>query len=431
MPAVQSKRSYIKSSSFAMAVFFTVFCGMAALSLGYFINYFTQGHFVDSTEAVLDSQMTLVKKAGLPQQGMVGDYVYLYLDSDGSFPETIQSYERLSQNTEGILVFRYLESGNRYAGKIYSMEAGQKLLIGFDITEISNQFYFMQILGVSSIIFVMLVVFASYIISVFVVSGTNKIAETAQDIIHTGDLSRRLEFHSRWDDLSNMANVLNSLLARIETLMTGVRQVSDNIAHDLRTPLTRMRNHIEDLQKKYGHNDYDELLNEADHLLDTFTALLRVSRIETEQQKSHFKTVDLDHIIRDVIEFYTPLIEDKDIAVTLDTTPAELRGDKDLLFQAYANLLDNAIKFTPQNGNIAIALLSKNDGIILTIADSGIGVDSDDIDKIFGRFYRTEKSRTTKGTGLGLSLVKAVIELHGGRIHAEPNKPGLRMVTKF
>ena len=414
-----------------MAVLFTVLCGMAALSLGYFINYFTQGHFVESTEAVLDSQMSLVDKTGLEEQGAVGDYVYLYLDEDGSFPETIQSFERLSQNTEGLLIFRYLESGNRYAGKIYTLGNGLKLLIGFDITEIYNQFYFMQILGFASIVFVMLVVFASYIISVFVVSGTNKIVETAQDIIRTGDLSRRLEFNSHWDDLSNMAIILNSLLDRIETLMAGVRQVSDNIAHDLRTPLTRLRNHIEDLQKKYEQEDYDVLLNEADHLLDTFTALLRVSRIETEQQKSHFHTIDLERIIEDVIDFYTPLAEEKNINLTVNTESATLHGDKDLLFQACANLLDNAIKFTSQDGSIHIELISNHDGITLTISDSGIGVDEDDINKIYDRFYRTEKSRTTKGTGLGLSLVKAVIVLHGGHIHAEPNNPGLRIVTKF
>ena len=427
----QAKRRYIQSSSFIMAVIFTILCGAAAVSLGYFINYFTQGHFVHSTEAVLDSQIALINKTGSPANGVHGDYLFLTLETDGSLPSIIKSYDRLSQNAEGILVFRYDDADNRYAGKIHSMPGGDKILIGFDITDISNDFRFMQIIGTCSILFVMIVVFASYIISIFVASGTNKIAQTAQDIMRTGDLSRRLEFHSRWDDLSNMAIVLNSMLDRIEVLMSGVRQVSDNIAHDLRTPLTRLRNHIEDLQKKYGHEDYAELLDEADHLLATFTALLRVSRIETEQRKSHFTRVDLQQIIKDVVEFYDPLIEDKDITITLQTVPATLQGDKDLLFQAFANLVDNAIKFTLRGGTIAIDLKSDKNGIKISITDNGIGIAPDDAERIFDRFYRTEQSRTTKGTGLGLSLVKAVIELHGGRIKAEAGTPGLRIVTIF
>ena len=420
------KRRYIKSSSFVMAVLFTLLCGMAALSLGYFINYFTTGHFVHSTEAALDSQYALVQSNGPPEEGVQNDYLYRFLSEDGHLPEDVKVIERVA---EGLIVIDLPENDRRYAARIYSEKNDRKILIGLDITQISQDFKFMQILGICSIIFVMIVVFVSFLISVFVVSGTNKIAQTAEDIIRTGDLSRRLEVQSRWDDLSNMAAMLNILLQRIQDLMTGVRRISDNIAHDLRTPLTRMRNHIEALQKKYGHDDYTDLLDEADQLLATFTALLRISRLETEKQRSHFTEVALQQLLIDVAAFYEPLAEEKNITLQIETNPANITGDKDLLFQAYANLLDNAIKFTPEGGSIKLAIHTDEGKTKIMIADSGSGVDPKERDKIFDRFYRADKSRATAGTGLGLSLVKAVIELHEGQILVEDAEPGLRIIT--
>lgn len=409
-----------------MAMLFTVLCGMAALSLGYFINYFTTGHFVHSTEAALNAQNELIAATGLPKKGVHGEYLYVPLSLQETLPEDIQMMANVA---EGVMVLTLPDTNKRYAARIYSLDDKRKLLIGFDITQISRDFKFMQIMGICSIIFVMIVVFVSYIISVFVVNGTNTIAQTARDIIRTGDLSRRLEVSSRWDDLSNMAAVLNMLLERVEELMTGVRRVSDNIAHDLRTPLTRMRNHIEALQKKYGHEDYAELLEEADHLLGTFTALLRITRLETEKQRSHFTDLELEPIIKDVADFYEPLAEEKNISLHLETVRANIIGDKDLLFQAYANLIDNAIKFTPKGGQIKIVIQTDVDKTIICIEDNGIGVEEAERQKIFDRFYRIDKSRAQSGAGLGLSLVKAVIELHKGCIIAEDAEPGLRIIT--
>ena len=422
----RSERSYIRSSSFIMAALFTVLCGMAALSLGYFINYFTTGHFVHSTEAALNAQSALIEVTGMPKEGVQGEYLYRFLSPERTLPDDYMIEDRFS---EGLIVLKLAGEEKRYAARIYPFDDGHKMLIGLDITQISKDFNFMQILGICSIIFVMIVVFVSYIISVFVVSGTNKIAQTAEEIILTGNLSRRIEVPSRWDDLSNMAAVLNTLLERVEELMDGVRRVSDNIAHDLRTPLARMRSHIETLQKKYGHADYAELLEEADHLLSTFTALLRIARLETEKQRSHFATLDLEQLIIDAAAFYEPLAEEKNIKLHAETTPITITGDKDLLFQAYANLLDNAIKFTPAGGKIKIALQTCNDKTVVSVEDNGNGVSEVERNKIFDRFYRTDKSRTQSGTGLGLSLVKAVIQLHRGRIVVQDADPGLRIIT--
>ena len=414
-----------------MALIFTILCGLAALSLGYFINYFTRGHFVHSTEAVLDAEIRYIestKPRYINNKHTNGtNQLYILLNEDGTLPDSIPS--NLSRLAEGIIVFDYPVNNKRYAAKIHTFPNNRKILIGTDITKISKDFRFMQWIGIASIFFVMIIVFVAYIISVFVVSGTNKIADTAREIMETGDLSRRLDIGSHWDDLGNMAAVLNTLLDRIKELMRGVRQVSDNIAHDLRTPLTRMRNNIENLQKRYGHNDYKELMEESDHLLNTFNALLRISRIESEKQRSQFKTVNLKIILKDVIALYEPLAEEKSITLTSDLSETTLHGDQNLLFQAYANLLDNALKFTPKKGEIKIKLIMQDKKIYASITDNGNGVTEDEKEKIFNRFYRSKKCRSTAGTGLGLSLVNAVIKLHNGTINVENANPGLKIIT--
>ncbi|MFP4312871.1 MAG: sensor histidine kinase [Alphaproteobacteria bacterium] len=426
MPDILSKnenRRYVKSSSFIMALLFTILCGLAALSFGYFITYFTKGHFVHSTRAVLDAEYRYIQSVGL-ENLPENDQLYIPLDEDGSLPDYIP--DNISPLVEGIIVFEHPPDNKKYAAKIFTSDNDQKILIGTDIDEISEQFRFMQWLGIASIIFVMIVVFVSYLISIFVVKGTNNIADTARDIMQTGDLSRRLSIHHRWDDLSNMAYTLNMLLDRIEELMQGVRQVSDNIAHDLRTPLTRLRGQIETLK---DGPDKEKILEEADHLLNTFNALLRISRIEAEKQKSQFKDLDLKALLSDVLEFYAPLMEDKNITHHADLCDFSLSGDKDLLFQAYANLLDNAVKFTPAEGHISLEMRARNKHIEISVTNSGEGIKDGEEQKIFNRFYRSDQSRNSAGTGLGLSLVQAAIELHGGRVRADNIENGFRIIT--
>lgn len=420
-------RRYIKSSSFIMALIYTVLCGLASLSLGFFINYFAKGHFVQSTEAVLDSEYRYIQLV-YPTQSKYNGPLHVFFDENNTLPKSIAKdlAQDLSKLTEGIIVFDKSSNNKTYAAKIYTLKDGKKVLIGTDITRMSKDFKFMQYMGIASIGFVMLVVFFSYIISVFVVSGTNKIARTAHEIMKTGDLSRRLDVGSRWDDLSNMAAVLNMLLERIEELMHGVRQVSDNIAHDLRTPLTKMQGKIEALP---DGEEKTHLLMEVEQLLITFNALLRISRIESEKQRSQFCATELNQVLDDVIEFYQPLAEEKNISLSDDINEVTIKGDRNLLFQAYANILDNAIKFTPENGEIRISLTKTSNEIHVIVSDNGPGIDESEKEKIFDRFYRGDKSRSSTGTGLGLSMVSAIIDLHDGQIEAKNTNPGLTIIT--
>lgn len=298
----------------------------------------------------------------------------------------------------------------------------------------SGTYELILVLGIFSIISMSLVVGISFLISTFVVKRINIIGVTAENIIKTGNLSRRISIDTRWDDLSNLAGILNDLLARIESSMEDVRRVSDNIAHDLRTPLTRLKNNLEDAKKnkKFKEENIDKLISEADSLLGTFNALLRITNIEKGKRHSEFQELNLKQILIDVVELYEPLIEEKKISLEKNIENVNFKGDRDLLFQAFANILDNAIKFTPQNGKIKITLKNNEDIKIIEISDTGEGVSKEDKGKIFDRFYRGDKSRSSSGSGLGLSLVHAIVKLHKGVIELSDNKPsGLKVIVKL
>jgi signal transduction histidine kinase len=270
------------------------------------------------------------------------------------------------------------------------------------------------------------VILSSFLISFFVVSRTGRIARTARKIMDTGDLGQRIETDSGWDDLSHMSKILNAFLDRNEELVEGIKRVSDNIAHDLRTPLTRLRNNLEEMQKNSATPEsFDALIDEADRLLGTFNALLRIARIETAQQKTLFGAINLAQILKDVAELYEPLAEEKNISLQLVTEDGAYTGDKDLLFQAFANLVDNAIKFSPQNGHVRIILRREANGYICIFRDEGPGIPDTEKEKVFTRFYRGEYSRHAPGNGLGLSLAAAVIRLHNGTIEMQDATPGL------
>lgn len=437
MPTKDYARAYTRSSSFQMALFFTLLCGMTALILAYFGSYFSRDQNVKQTEAVLETELDHIRLWSRTEDIVASlkgrDRAFLFIDeNDEIIDGNIQSIPTTtSVLSEGTILFEV--ENRKFAAKIETFTDGRRLLIGVDITDISAAYKKLQWLTWLSIFLIFLVVITSYVISQFVVKSTNKIAVTAQQIMDTGDLSRRIETFSKWDDLGYMANTLNKCFDQIEYLMDGISHVSDNIAHDLKTPLTRLRNDLEEFKKetdklanKKLHAYADKLIAEADHLLNTFNALLRITRIEAGKQKTKFVSVALKEVIEDAIDLYDPLAEEKKIKIYKDVSEITMHGDKDLLFQLCANLIDNAIKFTPDEGEVYVkASLSKN-AVSLIVTDTGIGVPDGDRKKILERFYRSDKSRHTPGSGLGLSMVKAIVELHHGDIEFEDNNPGTK-----
>lgn len=272
-----------------------------------------------------------------------------------------------------------------------------------------------------------------FIISFYVTKRSNTIAATVDAILLTRDLSQRIPISSRWDDLSKLSEILNLMLADIEQLVATVKQVSDNIAHDLRTPLARMRNRIEAMRasstNEIDREDLGKLSLECDGLLATFNGLLRIAKIEASHHRIEFSKVNLGHIVRDVVELYEPLASEKSIHFSYRAEPMTIMGDKDMLFQAFANLIDNAIKYTPKGGIVVVTLDPRVGGARLTFTDSGIGIADDHKPQVFNRFYRVDSCRNQPGLGLGLSLVQAIIALHRGQITLKDHAPTGLIVT--
>jgi signal transduction histidine kinase len=254
--------------------------------------------------------------------------------------------------------------------------------------------------------------------------------------ILSGELGQRIPVGSGDDDFTRLIVNFNHLLDRIAQLMEDLKQLSDNIAHDLRTPLTRLRNRLASIEfDEQGERSeaVAELLQESDELLATFNALLRIAQIESGNRRSGFAESDLVPILRDVCEFYEPLAGEKNQSVRVEL-PASCAGvyDRDLLFQAFANLLDNAIKYAPEGGHITVRLEAGDGNAGVTVGDDGPGIPAAERDRVFQRFYRVEESRSQHpGNGLGLSLVQAVINLHGGSVTLADNRPGLRVTVQL
>jgi len=248
----------------------------------------------------------------------------------------------------------------------------------------------------------------------------------------TGNLSERIPQDGSKKDFDELAYNLNDMLDHIQKLMSDVRRVSDNIAHDLRTPLTRMRNTLEELSGKNEDpvlvaEGIEAIKLEADNLLNIFGAMLRITNIESGKRHSKFSNTDINELLTDLYELYEPLSVDKDQLFSINSVKQSVVCDADLLFQALANVVDNAVKYTPTGGEIDLSATVDKNQLKIEIADSGIGVPSAEFDNLFRRFYRMDQSRQLAGNGLGLSLVKAIIKLHKGSVTLSDNKPGLKV----
>jgi signal transduction histidine kinase len=263
-------------------------------------------------------------------------------------------------------------------------------------------------------------------------SRVNSIRHTVSAIIH-GDLKHRLPTQLNDDELNTLSRTINGMLEQIELLVHGVRNVSNSIAHDLRTPLAELRSRLEELAlirppPEQTFAEIDGAVADVDRVIRIFDALLRLAEIDAGLRRSGFVSLDLADLAANAVEFYAPAAELKNIELVYRSDgPSSISGDPILLAQALGNLIDNALKYAPENGAIVVAACKRGDGNAeISVTDNGPGIADSEKSKVVQRFYRGDASRGTPGVGLGLSLVQAVAKLHGSSLLLSDQKPGLR-----
>ncbi|HZP09884.1 MAG TPA: HAMP domain-containing sensor histidine kinase [Methyloceanibacter sp.] len=387
---------------------------------------------------------TVADRSGTP-----GNSLYLVADSEGR--RVAGNLSAVSQdlwNSLGPVEFVYSRPApggteKRLAfANVFRLPGGYRLIVGRDIDD-RREFARMTRQAMLWGLFVMVLfgIGGGYWVSRKLLQRIDAVAETTRTIMQ-GDLSGRLPVNGSGDELDRLSESLNLMLARIEQLMAGLREVSDNIAHDLKTPLNRLRNRVEAaLREPYEETAYREALErtieEADGLIKTFNALLSIARLEAGAGGENRERLDVSALLLDVAELYEPVAEERGLTLKAETgAPIYINADRQLLGQAIANLIDNAIKYgSPERvrGNgakpeVTVGTRATNGMAEIIVTDRGPGVPEAERERVLGRFVRLEASRSEPGSGLGLSLVAAVARLHGGSVRLEDNEPGLRVV---
>jgi signal transduction histidine kinase len=326
--------------------------------------------------------------------------------------------------------------------RVFQLSGGFRMLVGRDLEERERLYHIVLDAGRWSVaIVVILGLVGGLFVTRRVLRRVDAMTETTRSIM-AGDLGERLPIAGTGDELDRLAVNLNIMLERIEALMHGLKEVSDNIAHDLKTPLTRLRNRTEQaLRTASSEAEYraalEGTIEESDGLIRTFNALLMIARAESGQARDDMIDFDAAEIARDVGELYEPVADEKGIALRVEAdTAAPVKGNRELVSQALANLIDNAIKYAgPRDhaagglpAEIVVTAVNEGDRVLLSVADNGPGIPEADRARVLERFVRLEQSRSEPGSGLGLSLAAAVARLHGGELTLADNQPGLKSI---
>jgi signal transduction histidine kinase len=438
-------------------VYLTVFALFAFFLLGYFaLN--TKRLFTEQVTEAVDAEITgLVdhfNAGGIRRLTIVvearsrrpGSSLYLVTTpgSDG-LAGNVGSLPTGALDKQGWAetVYRRIEEGeasdlHRALARVYHLPGGFKILVGRDLEERDRLFQVVLDAGKwSAAVVIILGLVGGFFVARRVLRRVDAMTETTRTIMG-GNLSGRLPVAGSGDELDRLAHNLNEMLARIEALMRGLKEVSDNIAHDLKTPLTRLRNRAEEaLRTSRSEHDYraalEATIEESDSLIKTFNALLMIARAESGQARDNMVEFDAAEAAQDIGELYEPLAEEQGLSLEVDAPAAvTLRGNRELVSQALANLVDNAIKYAgpaaKANGTpstVTVRARAEGDRVLLSVCDRGPGIPESERGRAIERFVRLEESRTIPGSGLGLSLVSAVAHLHGGELRLEDNAPGL------
>lgn len=444
----------LKSATFRLALVYMLLFGASAAILLGFLWWATAGvlsrQLDETILADIKGLAEQYERRGTPGIASIiseriardpaGRTVYLLTDPlRRRLVGNLDAWPSVEPDADGWMTFELISRGEDRGtphlarARPFVLQGGLNLLVGRDIRELAETREMILNAVVWGIaITIALGLGGGIAMSRSTTRRIEAINQTSREIM-TGNLDRRIPVRGTGDDFDQLAANLNEMLDRIQSLMDGLRHVSDDIAHDLRTPLARLRTRLEDigdgrLDETGRREKVEDAVADADGLLAMFNALLRITQIEAGGRRGAFAPVDLGAVVRDVAELYEPVAAERGQSLTVRADAAgTVNGDRDLIFQAVANLVDNAIKYTPQGGEVGIAA----EGREIVVADTGPGIPAEAHEKVFQRFHRLEESRNAPGSGLGLTFVRAVAQLHDGSIRLEDGAPGLKAVLSL
>jgi signal transduction histidine kinase len=454
---LRNARLIVGTHAFRLAALYFLVFAASVLGVLLFV-YLTSAGFVErQTEATLDAEITglaeqyaqrglsgLIQIVAARSAGDRGDaMIYLVTDPDGqplagnlaAWPAGVPTHSTwLSFALERTIDGHHEVHPAR--GRLFVIPGGYRLLVGRDISDAAAfRSRLRTTLLWAGLIALGIGLIGGTVMSRNLLRRVEQVNRTSERVM-AGNLSDRMPLHGTRDEFDQLAANLNRMLDQIERLMTAMREVTDDVAHDLRTPLSRLRTGLERaLANPSGGASQGEAIraaiDEADRLLATFNALLRIAELESGARLDQTAPLDLSEVARSAAELYEPVAEEKGFALSVVAEPGvRISGDWHLLSQALANLLDNALKYAG-GGQIELRVFHKDGQAILEVADQGLGIPEADRQSVLDRFVRLEPSRTTPGNGLGLSLVRAIARRHEGSVTLEDNGPGLRVRLQF
>lgn len=449
----------LRSSTFRLALIAIGFFGTIVLALFSYVYLSTASYVRGRSDSTIRAEQVALQRAydragrgglvAMIQQRISNEHFQdsLYLLTDPSFSfiaGNLKAWPAALINSEEWQNFRVQERNPdapnppMMRAMVKTLANGDHLLVGKDIDDLdlfAGKIKAAFVWGIA-LIFILAGV-ASVSVTRRTVERIEAINAISRGIMQSG-LDKRIPLRGTDDEWDRVAENLNSMLDRIETLMQEIKHVTDNVAHDLRTPLTRMRGRLEKAyHRKRDAEDDQTLIGDTlanlDAVLRIFASITRISQIEARSQKIAFRTVNVTEIMSEIVDLYDAAAEEKGVHLSLVGSERVLAtGDRDLIFDAVANLVDNAIKHGRATGQVTVAVAESSDGgATVSVADDGPGIPAIEYPNVFKRFYRLEGSRRAAGNGLGLSLVAAVARLHGARIEMLDNLPGLKVRLLF
>ena len=442
-----------RTSTFQLTVLYALMLAVSTLVVGAFLYWSTIGFLQRQTDSTIEveiiglrEQHRLLGLNGLSR--VIGDRIRrgddpeaLYLFADRQLRPlagNMQEWPDLVSRADGWYSFSNQIDGKTVPARarVLALSEGLVLLVGRDISDLDALLRLVATaLGWGTGLMIALSLTGGAFMSSRALRRVENINETTRRIM-TGDLSQRVLSRGTGDEFDQLANNLNRMLDQIENLMGGIRHAGDSIAHDLRTPLTRIRYSLEEAATG---DDPDQMrervqtaIDDVDRLLATFSALLRIARIESGSYVVRRQWVSLTDLVQDALDLYEVMADERSIEITHEfSCETTIPGDRDLIFQLISNLLDNALKYTPEHGSVHVAVAQKDSSVVVSVADSGCGIPADQLDNVTRRFFRIDESRQHPGSGLGLSLVQAVADYHGANLSFSDNAPGLRVSVSF